>query len=48
MSYNMHGAETIKCQWIRDISSENNVHFCALQEHFKTVKTTEQWFKKAV
>ena len=42
----MTGAETIKCQWVRDISSEHGVHFCALQEHFKTVKSTEQWFRK--
>ena len=46
MSYNMNGAETIKCQWIQDIASEHGVHFCALQEHFKTVKSTEQWFRK--
>ena len=46
MSYNMTGAESVKCQWVRDIAIEHNVHFCALQEHFKTVKSTEQWFRK--
>ena len=36
----------MKCQWIRDIMSEQEVSFCALQEHFKTVKTTDQWFRQ--
>ena len=46
MSYNMTGADTIKCQWVRDMASEHDVDFCTLQEHFKTVKSTDQWFKK--
>ena len=46
MSYNMTGADTVKCQWVRDVGAEHNVNFCALQEHFKTVKTTDQWFRK--
>ena len=46
MSYNMTGAETVKCQWVRDLSAEFSVNYCALQEHFKTVKTTGQYFQK--
>ena len=46
MSYNMTGADTVKCQWVREISSEHETSFIALQEHFKTIKSTEQWFKK--
>ena len=46
MSYNPTGADTIKCQWIRDIASEHEVDYCSIQEHFKTVKSTDQWFKK--
>ena len=46
MSYNMTGAKTVKCQWVRDIAREHSVNFCALQEQFKTVKSTEQWFRK--
>ena len=38
MSYNMTGADTVKCQWVRDVGAEHNVHCVALQEHFKTVK----------
>ena len=46
MSYNMTGADTVKCQWVRDLANEFKVDNCALQEHFKTVKSTEQWFRK--
>ena len=46
MSYNMTGANTVKCQWVREMISEYDVKYCTLQEHFKTVKTTEQWFKE--
>ena len=46
MCYNMTGADSIKCQWVRDMASEHGVDFCSLQEHFKTVKSTDQWFKK--
>ena len=46
MSYNLTGADTYKCQWVKDVAREFNVQFCALQEHFKTVKSTDQWFKK--
>ena len=46
MSYNMTGAETVKCQWVRDLAAEFSVNYCALQEHFKTVKTTDQYFRK--
>ena len=46
MSYNMTGADTIKCQFIRELATEHEVDYCALQEHFKTVKSTEKWFRK--
>ena len=42
----MTGADSVKCQWVRDLASELGVSFGALQEHFKTVKTTEQWFRQ--
>ena len=42
----MAGGESVKCQWVRDISSEYEMSFCALQEHFETVKSTDQWFQK--
>ena len=45
MSYNMTGADANKCRWVRDLAAEQNVSYAALQEHFKTVKSTEQWFQ---
>ena len=45
MSYNLTGADTVKCQWVNDTCSENSVNFCALQEHFKVIKSTENWFR---
>ena len=46
MSYNPTGADTVKCQWVREIATEYEVDYYAIQEHFKTVKSTEQWFRK--
>ena len=45
MTYNMTGADAYKCKFVRDICSEFDIQFCCLQEHFKTAKNTEQWFK---
>ena len=45
MSYNMTGAEGAKCQFVRELATEHDVNYVALQEHFKTVKSTEQWFR---
>ena len=46
MSYNMTGVDNVKCQWVRELVAEYEVNYVALQEHFKTVKSTEQWFRK--
>ena len=32
------------CQWVSDLMTEGNVNFCIVQEHFKTVRTTNLWF----
>ena len=45
MSYNMTGADRIKCKWICEVAEDQDVNYVALQEHFKTVKSTEQWFR---
>ena len=44
MSYNSTGADSVKCEFIRVMQQEYNVNFCAVQEHFKTVKNTAQYF----
>ena len=41
----MTGADATKCQWVREIAAEQETNYIALQEHFKTVKSTEQWFR---
>ena len=42
----MTGADVHKCAWINEICNSTNIDFVSLQEHFKTVKSTEQWFRK--
>ena len=47
MSYNPTGLNsTIKCRFISDICDEHDVDFISIQEHFKFVSTTDQYFKK--
>ena len=46
MSYNATGTDKVKCQWIREVATEYDVDYCSIQEHFKTVKSTEQWFRQ--
>ena len=41
----MTGADNVECNCILDISQEHDVNYVALQEHFKTVKSKEQWFR---
>ena len=45
MSYNSTGMNMVKCQWINEICSENNVDYLAIQEHFKCTKTTDKYFR---
>ena len=46
MSYNATGADTIKCEFVKEIQGEYNVSFSAIQEPFKTVKSTAQYFRE--
>ena len=47
MSYNPTGLNsTVKCRFSNDICDDFDVDFFAVQEHFKFVKTTDQFFKK--
>ena len=46
MSYNSTGLDLVKTNWIRDIISTCNIDFFQLQEHFKTTKTLDSFFKK--
>ena len=46
MSYNCTGIENpVKCRWLNDICDEYNVDFLNIQEHFKSSKTTDKFFR---
>ena len=46
MSYNSTGLDLVKTNWIRDIMKTCKIDFFQLQEHFKTTKTLDSYFKK--
>ena len=46
LTYNMTGSDAFKCKFVQEICDEYDINFCCLQEHFKTAKNTEQWFKR--
>ena len=47
MSYNPTGLDsTVKCRFSNDICEEYDVDFLTIQEHFKFIATTDQFFKK--
>ena len=45
MSYNSTGMTSIKCQWINEICSEYDVDYISIQEHFKSSKSTDRFFR---
>ena len=46
MSYNATGTNSVKCEFIREMQREHDVSYSAVQEHFKTVKNTVQYFSE--
>ena len=46
MSYNSTGMSSAKCQWINEICLSYNVDFLNVQEHFKSTKNTDRYFKE--
>ena len=46
MSYNSTGLDLVKTNWIRDVIKTCNIDFFQLQEHFKTIKTLDSYFKR--
>ena len=46
MSYNSTGLDSVKTDWIRDIMLTCKIDFFQLQEHFKTIKTLDSYFRK--
>ena len=46
MSYNSTGIDNpVKCRWINNICDEYDVDFLNIQEHFKSSKTTDKYFR---
>lgn len=46
-SYNSTGLDKVKVQWIQDLLQTFNVDFLNIQEHFKAIKSVNQYFKKS-
>ena len=45
LSYNSTGINSVKCQFINELSDEYNVNYVAIQEHFKCTKNTDKFFR---
>ena len=46
MSYNSTGLDTVKIDWIQDLKKTLSIDIFQLQEHFKSTKSVETFFKK--
>ena len=46
MSYNSTGLDTVKTNWMRDLIKTCKVDLFQVQEHFKTTKTLDSYFRK--
>ena len=46
MSYNSTGLDLVKTNWIRDIIETCDIDYFQLQEHFKTTKTLDSYFRR--
>ena len=46
MSYNSTGLDKVKTNWISNLIDTCNIDFFQLQEHFKTIKSLENFFKR--
>jgi hypothetical protein len=45
LSYNSTGINSIKTTWIRDLCKMTKTDFFSLQEHFKSTKNADKYFK---
>ena len=45
MSWNSTGFNTVKSNWLKNICNEYDVNFCSVQEHFKTSKRSDKFFR---
>ena len=45
MSYNSTGMNSVKTQFVNEICDENEINYLTIQEHFKSNKTTDKFFR---
>ena len=45
LSYNSTGINSIKTNWIRDLCKLTKTDFFSIQEHFRSTKNTDKFFK---
>jgi hypothetical protein len=45
MSWNSTGFNTVKSDWLKNVCIEKQVDFCSVQEHFKTSKKSDKFFR---
>ena len=46
ISYNSTGMNSVKTNWIRDLIEVCGAHFMGIQEHFKEIRSLNNFFKK--
>ena len=46
MSYNSTGLDTVKVDWINDLITTCYIELLQIQEHFKSTKSVESFFRK--
>ena len=46
MSYNSTGLDTVKADWIKDLINTCDIDLLQIQEHFKSTKSVDTFFKK--
>ena len=46
ISYNSTGMDSVKVNWIKTLCKVSNIDFIGLQEHFKSTKTVDKYFKE--
>ena len=45
LSYNSTGMNTMKARWLCEALEDLEIDYCAIQEHFKNTKSTDQFFR---
>ena len=46
LSYNSTGMDSVKVKWLNELLETFQIDICNIQEHFKAIKTVNEYFKK--